>query len=50
MFSKYVAKFPYGYNPSEQQIKLLKEVEKISESERQKRIRKIFKKLDEIFY
>ena len=28
MFSKYVAKFPYGYNPSEQQIKLLKEVEK----------------------
>jgi len=28
MFSKYVAKFPHGYNPSNSQITLLKEIEK----------------------
>ena len=28
MFSKYLSKFPYGYNPSESQVKLIKEIEK----------------------
>ena len=28
MFSKYLSKFPYGYNPSEAQVKLIKEIEK----------------------
>ena len=31
MFSKYVAKFPYGYNPSNSQVTLLKEIEKAYE-------------------
>ena len=28
MFSKYLSKFPYGYNPSDAQVKLIKEIEK----------------------
>ena len=28
MFSKYVAKFPNGYSPSDAQVSLLKEIEK----------------------